>query len=240
MDRIPANVVTLDDLLVLNRGATIARILIGVAHEVNNALQVIGGTAELLAGIPDLPATVTGRLARIRTQQARAAAAITEVLAFARETPDGRANINMREVVARAVSLRSFAIGRAGLAIRFNAPDDQPLTVHANRMDVKHAVLNLIQNAEQALDGAGSGSISVDAAREDGWVVVRVADNGPGVPEEARDRIFEPFVTTRSRLEASGLGLTVTRAIAERCGGTVRLERASPGACFALRLPALR
>ena len=66
------------------------------------------------------------------------------------------------------------------------------------------AVLNLIVNAEQALAGQQGGAIRVELSLPEGWVVVRVSDNGPGVDPAMADRLFEPFVTTRSRDESSG------------------------------------
>jgi signal transduction histidine kinase len=98
--------------------------------------------------------------------------------------------------------------------------------------------LNLIVNAEQALAGQPDGTIRIELELPGGWVVVRVSDNGPGIDPEVAERLFEPFVTTRSRDESSGLGLAVARHIGEEHGGTLTLEPTETGASFALRLPA--
>jgi two-component system CheB/CheR fusion protein len=100
------------------------------------------------------------------------------------------------------------------------------------------ALLNLIINAEQALAGQPGGAIRVELDLPAGMVIVRVSDNGRGIDPAMADRLFEPFMTTRSREEASGLGLAVARQIAEQHGGTLTLERTDTGACFALCLPA--
>lgn len=230
---------TAEDLLVLNRWATIARLLSGVAHDVNNALQVIGGSVELLQDL-DLPEAAVTRLGRIRTQHTRAAVVIQNLLAFAREEPDVIGALNLRELISRAVSLRAFAIGRAGLRIAVNAPQVDSCGSRGNRMLLQQAVLNLITNAEQALKGTVDGAITVELCQEGGWVTVRVCDNGPGVPDDLRERVFEPFFTTKSSREASGLGLAVARGIAEQSGGTLSIERPALGASFALRLPLAR
>ena len=93
------------DLLTLNRAATVARLLAGVAHEVNNALQVIGGTTELMQTTPGLPASVADGLQRIAVQNTRAAAAIQEVMLFARQK-DATGRTNLREIASRSVALR--------------------------------------------------------------------------------------------------------------------------------------
>jgi two-component system NtrC family sensor kinase len=225
-----------EDLLLLNRAATVARLLAGVAHEVNNALQVIGATAELLEDRPGLPDAIVKGLQRIRSQGARAAGAVSDVLSLTRERADLRSRVNLRDIVSRAVTLRTYSIARAGLTIGFDAPEVL-FIVDANRVQIQQAVLNLIANAEQALAGVRGGAIRVEMADEDRQILIRVADNGPGVPEELRERIFEPFVTTRPRLEHSGIGLTASRMVADNHGGSLVLETTEHGASFALRLP---
>jgi two-component system NtrC family sensor kinase len=226
-----------EDLLSLNRAATVARLLAGVAHEVNNALQVIGATAELLEDRPGLPDSLIKGLQRIRSQGARAAGAVSDVLSLTRERPDLHSRINLRDIVSRAVALRTYSIARAGLTMAFDAPDTVAFIVEGNRVQLQQAVLNLIANAEQALAGTRGGAIRVEMTDENEQILIRVTDNGPGVPPELRDRIFEPFVTTRSRLDGSGLGLTAARMVAEGHGGSLVLEHPERGASFALRVP---
>ncbi|HET9621515.1 MAG TPA: ATP-binding protein [Kofleriaceae bacterium] len=102
---------------------------------------------------------------------------------------------------------------------------------------------NLIQNAQQALTGrAGSGgpasgTIAIETTSEDGWVVVRVIDNGPGVPPSALPRIFEPFFTTKPKGEGTGLGLGIARQIVDKHGGTMRCESEPGRTVFEVRLP---
>jgi signal transduction histidine kinase len=227
-----------DDLVTLNRSATVARVVAGVFHELNNSLQVIGGLAELLQDSPGIPPSVADGLRRIHGQNAKAGAAIAEVMAFARQKTDERGRVNMRDLTTRAVGLRTFAIGRARLTIVCEPPKSGAVDVGGFANQLLLAVLNLIVNAEQALAGQQGGAIRVELELPAGWVVVRVSDNGPGIDPAMAGQLFEPFMTTRSRDESSGLGLAVARHIAEQHGGTLTLESASAGACFALRLPA--
>jgi signal transduction histidine kinase len=226
------------DLLTLNRAATVARLLSGVAHEVNNALQVIGGTTELLQATPGLPSSIADGLQRIAAQNNRAASAIQEVMIFARQRIDGSSRTNLREIANRSVALRSFAIGRARLSIALDAPPTGRFLVNGNAGLLQLAVLNLIVNAEQALAGQQGGAIRVALEEAPGYVVLRVSDNGPGVERTTADDLFTTFFTTRSREEASGLGLSVAKLVAEQCGGTLALEDRTPGATFTMQLPA--
>jgi len=98
---------------------------------------------------------------------------------------------------------------------------------------------NLIQNAQQALTSRASpgGKIVIETAAEDGWAIVRITDDGPGVPSEALPRIFEPFFTTKRKGEGTGLGLGIARQIVHKHGGAMRCESQPGRTCFEVRLP---
>ena len=98
--------VPFDDHLTLNRLSTVARLVSGASHEVNNALQVISGTVELLLESPNLPEPVTQALELIGAQSARAAAALTGVAALSRSAIEASAPVDLRAVVSRAAALR--------------------------------------------------------------------------------------------------------------------------------------
>jgi signal transduction histidine kinase len=228
-----------EDLVTLNRSATVARLVAGVFHELNNSLQVIGGLAELLQDTPGIPPSVADGLRRIHGQNAKAGSAIAEVMAFARQKADTRGRVNMRDLTTRAVGLRTFAIGRARLTIVFDPPKTGVVEVTGHSSLLLQAVLNMIVNAEQSLAGQQGGTIRVAVELPQGWVVVRVSDNGKGVDPAIADRLFEPFATTKSRDESSGLGLYVARQIAELHGGTLTNEAPAAGASFVLKIPSI-
>jgi signal transduction histidine kinase len=228
---------TEDDVITLNRAATVARLLAGVAHEVNNSLLVIGGTAELLEDTPPGAEALAKGLGRIRSQSAKAAAAISDVLSFARDASTTRGRVNLRELVASSVGLRTYAISRAGLKIDFQADGEATFLVQGSRVLLQQAVLNLITNAEQALAGKPGGRIHVELVARDGRAVLSVTDTGAGIPESDRARIFDPFVTTRDRSQSSGLGLAAVRHIAQSHDGAITIADGTAGATFVFDLP---
>lgn len=227
---------THDRIVRVNRSSLVARLLAGTAHEVNNALQIISGTVELLIAREDLDPPGKTKLERVLIQSAKAAASVNRVLAFARAPSSAPAVIDLAALVREAIQLREFSIRRAGNAIAFDAPA-APCLVLGSRVLLQQAVLNLVINAEQALCEA-RGTIELALRREGPWAVLRVADTGPGVAPEIEDRLFAPFTGAERSPDALGLGLAATAAIAAGYGGTLRLERARPGALFVLCLPA--
>ncbi|MBI3047197.1 MAG: HAMP domain-containing histidine kinase [Acidobacteria bacterium] len=224
-----------DTLLALNRAAVTARLLSGLIHDINNALQVISGTLELLEQRTDMPAAAAPALDRLRSQSARATAALANVQLFTRAPVQESATVNLREIAEHSITLRAFAIRRAGLTIRLEAPADD-YQVAGIRGQLQQAVLNLIANAEQALAGR-RGSILVQLEPADGAVVLRVSDDGPGVTLDPPERAFGLFASTREPWEGAGLGLWAAREIAGSHGGTLTYERQPQGASFVLTLP---
>lgn len=227
-----------DELVALNRLALVARVLAGTAHDVNNALQIISGSAELLGGQDELSERARRAVQRIQAQATRAASVVDDVMRFARDRGEATGRVALRDAISRAVSMRAFQIRRAGLVLQFDATAAPPAYVTGRAAQLQQAALNLIMNAEQAVQGVTGGVIMLDVSASEGEVVLRVVDNGRGIPPELGEAVFEPFATTRPVPDASGLGLTVARLIARAHGGELTLEPRHPGSCAVLRLPA--
>ena len=228
-----------DVLLALNRAASTARLTAGVIHEVNNVLQVISGTVELLQTRPDVPPSMMPALERLSKQTARGAAIFAETMVFTRAATTGADRVNLREVAEHTLHLRAFFIKRANLTSKLVAPEGMRFHVMGNRGQLQQAVMNLLINAEQASAGT-KGEIVVELDEKDGFVFVRVIDVGPGMPVAEREMLFEAFVSTREPTEGAGLGLWAARTIAVDHGGTVTVEDRPTGAALVLRLPAMR
>lgn len=225
------------DLVRLNRQATIAGLLAGLAHEMNNSLQVIGGSIELLTDREDLSAGAVQRMKRIGEQAERAAAAVRAVLAYARHPGDVSGTPDVALVTEQMVALRRYSLGRAGIAIAIEHDGDRPFRVRGDERLLQQAVLNLIVNAEEALAGSPDRRLRMTLSHASGMVRLAVADTGPGIAAEIRPRIFEPFFTTRPDAGAPGLGLPATQLIAEAHGGRLTLAEGATGATFVLELP---
>jgi two-component system NtrC family sensor kinase len=228
-----------EQLARMNRLATIARLVAGLAHELNNSLQIIGGTVELMTDRTDLPQDVLARLQRIGGQSEKATVTIRQVLGYCRETTsEAAALVDVGGTIRQVVALRQYPIHRAGITLKVDGLEGGPVPkVRADERTLAQAVLNLVVNAEEALVGQPAREIRIAVTPEGSGVRILVADSGPGVAPEHREQIFEPFFTTRSTERAVGLGLPVSRAIVERAGGRLTLADTSTGATFVIDLP---
>lgn len=230
-----------DDLVRINRAILVAAVVRGTVHSVNNILQTIGGQAEMMAQRPDAAGEVGKRAERISAQTARAAGYMRELSALGRELPSAPDRVDIRPCLDRAYALREYDLHRAHIAfeVRFDTESVPPARIDLPALSM--IVLNLLLNAEQALADTEGGRIDVVVSAADGRTLISVRDDGPGVAADRRDRVFDAFYTTGAPGATLGLGLPVSRYLAEQHGG--HLVVAAPddgrGARFDLDLPAL-
>jgi signal transduction histidine kinase len=143
--------------------------------------------------------------------------------------------VDIRRGIADTLTMLSSKSRAKGIKIGVEIPDDVP-RVHAVGAELNQVWMNLIDNA---IDAVGSGGhVTVIAARERERVLVRVVDDGPGVPPEIKGRIFDPFFTTKGVGEGTGLGLDIVRRLLQRHDGDISVESEPGHTEFQVRLPA--
>ena len=221
------------------RLAAIGILASGVAHELNNPLQAILGSAELLQIRDDLPVVARSDLVMIQKESARASVIIRNLSRFSRQQTGDPVPVRLREVVASVVELRQRKVAANDILLDVNCDGDP--AVSAVFEELQQVVLNFIINAEQALQEQPlPRRIAVDVNSYDGRARVEVHDNGPGVPDDNEAKLFQPFFTTKPSGEGTGLGLSVSYGIIQSHGGIVgyRPSRIG-GAMFFFDLPVL-
>jgi PAS domain S-box-containing protein len=228
------------------RLAALGRLAASVAHEINNplayAMEALRLAGEALAtptagrqvGVADLRQLLkdaTDGMDRVRL--------ITrDLTAFSRADEDARSPQSLNQAVTAAAKM---VASRTGTRARLELGLGPEVTVLAGENRLVQIFVNLIVNAADALPVGRAATNRIDVTtrlEEPAFVRVEVTDNGPGVPENLRDKIFDPFFTTKPVGEGTGLGLFVTRNLVEALGGTIALDKApGGGARVSLRLP---
>ena len=226
------------------RMASLGTTLAGVAHELNNPLAAVMGFAQLLLKKP-WPAEDRAALETINHEAIRSAMIVKNLLTMARKRDnDRRTATDVNDIVGYIVRTRRYQLETAGIVCSVQLEPGLPL-VRGDRAQLEQVMRNLLNNAEHALcvriDGDRQDhppQLKVRTRHDDRDVIIEVEDNGPGVPEDTRMRIWDPFWTTKDEGEGTGLGLAVVHAIVVEHGGHVSVSDAvASGACFEVRLP---
>ncbi|MGE0761132.1 MAG: sensor histidine kinase [Vicinamibacterales bacterium] len=221
-----------DWLEAANLHATVAQLLSTVIHQVNNALQTIGGHAELLKTDPGVTETTKRRAGTITTVTERTADMLASLQVLTRPS-QGSAVLNLRDVATRALAFRQYGLGRARIRAVIEGVDQAP--VFADPRPLTQAVLNVIMNAEQAMTGRAEadGVLTIRVGVDDGQATLQIEDNGPGLQgADGRDLPEHGRAPVARALGANlrlGLGLWTAGTVLERAGGTLSVAAGPAG-----------
>ena len=217
--------------------AAIGELVAGVAHELNNPLTGISTFAQLL--LEDrLEGEQLESVSLIKREADRAIGVIRDLLLFARKTEARDVPVDINTVVRHTARLRALASRSSGIEVHMHLDETHP-KVRGDEQKLQQVLLNLLVNAESALQDAEVRHLSLITRHRDGTVAIVVADTGHGMPESTSQRIFEPFFTTKPPGEGTGLGLSVSYGIIQAHQGTISVESTPDvGTTFTIFLPA--
>ena len=223
-----------EELAQANRLGSLGQITAGVAHEINQPLAAIRTFAENGAILLDrgAPERVRENLVRIVDLTARIATITGELRAFARRRTPSRG----APTLGAAIEGTMLLIGERARGVVVDAvPDDlRARRVVADRIRLEQILVNVIGNALDAVTGREDRRVLIDAVEAGGQLIVRIADNGPGIDPSLDDTLFTPFASAKP--EGLGLGLAIARDIAREFGGELALAPDGVGATFLLTL----
>ena len=215
--------------------ATVGRLGAGLAHELGNPLGALSGFVHLLQRA-DLPETSrVDFLQRMDSEISRMDEIIRSLLDFARPVKTTAGPVDVNQVISDTLVLAKVQKWYKGVEVRIDLDDNMPEAM-AERNRLIQVLLNLLENAGQAMSGCGV--LTVTSGRQGREVYVKVSDNGPGMELSELEHIFDPFYSLKEPGQGTGLGLTVSQSIVMSFGGRIDVE-SSPGngAIFTVRLP---
>jgi two-component system, NtrC family, sensor histidine kinase HydH len=223
------------------RLAALGQLSAGLAHEIRNPLGVIKGSAEMLTQKLQASDELARELAGyISTEVNRLSALVTEFLDFARPLHAQPRPADLIALLDRVIQIVAARFTDSGIRVERHYPSGLPL-VPLDESLCEQAFLNLVQNAYEAMkerDNGGTLRVDVERVMKEGrdGVELRLADTGPGVPDELREEIFNPFVTTKKT--GVGLGLSIVSKIIDGHQGSIQVENAAGGgAVFTIFFP---
>jgi signal transduction histidine kinase len=217
--------------------AAVGTLAAGVAHEVNNPLAGITACLENLRANPDDDEMRSRYLNLIGDGLTRIERTITNLLNFSRQREVKLEPTSLNHSLRHVVELVGYQLRQAGVEVVLDLDSDHAM-VMADHFQMEQLFLNLVLNAISAMSEGGTLTLKTRVRR--GEVIVDVQDTGTGIPEEIRDRVFDPFFTTREVGEGTGLGLAVSHSIVAAHGGTIEVDsELGVGTTFRVRFAAM-
>lgn len=225
------------ELMQSEKLASIGQLAGGVAHEINNPLQVILGRTEMLLAVEKNPGKLD-QLRAIEEHTTRIAEIVSNLLSFSRQSSD----TDFRELDINAVLNKTLALLEPQMStddievVRDLQESLHPISGHPGQL--QQVFTNIIMNAYQAMSSQNGGILTIRSTSRDCFVEVSISDTGPGIPSEYLDRLFEPFFTTKPEGKGTGLGLSIAYGIIQSHGGDFQVHNCSDkGTCFTIMLP---
>lgn len=219
--------------------SALGSLLAGVSHELNNPLSIVVAQAVMMER-QARGGELAERAQKIRRAADRCSRIVQTFLAMARQKRPEREPVDLNAVAMAAYDLAEYGLKNDGIAATRDLAPNLP-SISADSDQLHQIIINLIVNAQQALVETGAPDRALTLRTAPGetpdTVILEVSDNGPGIPEDARRRVFEPFYTTKPQGHGTGVGLSFSQGLAEAHGGRLELVPTTRGACFRLTLP---
>ncbi len=211
-----------------------AELAAGIAHEINNPLGIVLNYTNIIKRKSLASKSGLEKVGIIESELLRIKEIIAGLLSFSRIESSEMSAVNLDEVIREVVILINHRIKEKDILLAC-VLDARPI-VRGNANKLKQVFLNMIINAIEAVPKKGKIDIRVEAEKVRGSAVVRFRDNGCGIPEGIRDRIFDPFFSTKTENKNTGLGLSISQHIIETHNGVIEVA-SDNGAEFTVRLP---
>lgn len=229
-------------LAATERLAALGTLAAGVAHEINNPLAIINEASGWLRGVgqksevdvDEIRSSILFALDKIDKSVDRVKRITHQLLDFGREVNCIYRQVNLEQLSREALELMKKTAENHGVSLK--ADLDGRAEIWSDPFKLRQVLINLLTNAVQA--AGKNGEVNLIVKLLDEQVVINVIDNGPGIPSELVEKIFEPFFSTKPPGQGTGLGLSVSRGIIEKLGGTIEVEtKMGAGSCFIVQLP---
>jgi len=222
-----------EELFRATKHASVGKLAAGVAHEIGNPLASISSLVQELQ-TEDLTPFATASLTTINQQVHRIARIVRNLGDFARLYPRQRVPTSLRDILENTLNLVRYDRNFKKIEIQTDVHDTPALKIDPDQ--IQQVFLNLILNARDAMPEGGSLSISVK--QSDGHVEMRFADTGRGIDSEVRDKVFDPFFSTKGPTKGTGLGLSICYSIIKDHGGTIEIDSEKDrGTQFIIKMP---
>lgn len=231
-----------ENLIYSSKMTALGQMAGGIAHEINNPLAIIKAEAEDIIDIADEEGNIDTESAveaaeTITKTSNRIAQIIKGLKIFSRNDSNDKMEVVLiKDIFEDVLALSSDRAKRKGIDFNYKLEDDT-FKIKCQPTQLYQVFVNLINNAFDAIENLPQKWVNVDIKREHRQVVIRIIDSGPGIPINEREKIFQPFYTTKEVGKGTGLGLSISKGIIESHRGLFYIDANYTNTCFAIKMP---
>ena len=214
--------------------ASLGEMSAGIAHEINNPLAIIASTIPLLTKFKNDPEKFESKIATLNRSVERIAKIIRGLTKFSRKANDSKFKREpLSLMIQEALTLTEAKSKRHSTPIQIELKREIQLL--CDEVEIEQVLINLIGNAIDAVKDLSEKWVKISAYENDSEIKIRVQDSGQGIPDDLKQKLFDPFYTSKPVGQGTGLGLSISKGIIENHNGTLELDETDPHTCFEIR-----
>lgn len=218
--------------------ASLGELSAGIAHEINNPLAIIGATVKLLERYKDNPIKFEETVKNISKSVDRIAKIVSGLKKFSRTSEKKNYQVHsLEKIISEVQTLTSAKSSRYFVEFRVQIQPES--VILCDEMEIEQVLINLINNAIDAVKNQTEKWVWIESLMSGDACTLRVSDSGPGIPEDIRGKLFQPFFTTKSVGEGTGLGLSIVKGILDEHRASIEILNQSPHTCFEIKFPSI-
>lgn len=211
--------------------ASLGEMSAGIAHEINNPLAIIEGTARALPKFTHDPEALQAKIAIIENAVQRAAKIVCGLRKFSRTASAKEVKLHsLKRIVHEVLTLVGAHARRTSTAIELVCDSDANIV--CDEIEIEQVIVNLINNGIDAVASQPERWVRLHMSEDESRVVLQVVDSGPGIPKQVSEKLFQPFFTTKPVGKGTGLGLSIVKGILDEHGASIRLCEGHANTCF--------
>lgn len=214
--------------------ASLGEMSAGIAHEINNPLAIIEGTAKSLHRCINDPEKFAAKVEIIQRAVQRSAKIVAGLKKFARTSIKSEFEPqNLSKLINEVMTMVEPMAIRRRIELSVECPEQTSLV--CNEIEIEQVLVNLINNSMDAIESLDERWVKLTVSEDEGGVVIRIRDSGTGISQEIAEKMFEPFYTTKPVGRGTGLGLSISKGILDEHGATIQVDTSDLNTCFEIR-----
>jgi len=235
---------TINEMQVKNaetsRLAVLGEMAAGVAHEINNPLMILNSIMFIIQKLISAKKydQIPEKIEKIQKTITRIGRIVQGLRMFARDGEnDPMMPTRIDKVISESLELCTENLKHKNIQLKYIKRTDDEIIVDGRASQISQVILNLISNSKDAVENLPEKWIEVDLEKSGQLALIKIIDSGNGLPQEVKDRLFQPFFTTKEHGHGTGLGLSISSGIIQNHNGSIYVDSQNPNTCFVISLP---